>query len=336
LSLAPQGERGSARFSAQLEVRSRGITSLSSALSCALVGALFYMLNFSAELEARPPIRVAIDPGHGGRNIGSIDPWRPYNTEKVYTLIIAKKIRRYLKSAGVKVWMTRERDEPLTLQERMRSASARGVDLYVSVHINDSRVIGPRGHGTFFLARAPFDESRLRLRDFNKETKGKVLRRNLELTQPNKLSSEALKKLSPLLLDLIHEGAHQESLHLAHIVNSALEEFTPFGSRGVKQADFGVLKGNSMAAIVCEVGFINHPREGPFVTSSEGMEQVARGISLGVIRYLSLRHQLELSPPPQLKAPSEAQRRAWLKVKPKPRPSKEVERLRARGVRRDP
>ena|GEM_PF-760005 len=318
--------RGSCRY------KGLGRSALSS------LSALVALLCLMTQGEARPPFRVAIDPGHGGRNIGSIDPWHEGKTEKDHTLIIAKKVRRYLQASGVKVWMTRDQDKPLTLQERMRAASAKGVDLYVSVHINDSSVVGPRGHGTFFLARAPFKESRLRLREFNDQTRGRVLKNNIEPSDDADLSRADLKRLSPLLLDLIHEGAHQESLHLAHVVHNTLDLFTPFGSRGVKQADFGVIKGTSMPAIVCEVGFINHKREGPFVTSPQGREQIARGIALGVLRYLGLRYQVTLTPPSELTPPSTEERDKWLRadLRPSSRRARKGRRARsrARKVRR--
>ena len=292
------------------------------------------LLCLTALSHARPPFRVAIGPGHGGRNIGSIDPWHEGKTEKDHTLIIAKKVRRYLQASGVKVWMTRDQDKPLTLQERMKAASSKGVDLYVSVHINDSSVKGPRGHGTFFLSRAPFKESRLRLREFNDQTRGRVLKNNVELSADADLSPTELKKLSPLLLDLIHEGAHQEALHLAHIVHNTLDLFTPFGARGVKQADFGVIKGTAMPAIVCEVGFINHKREGPFVTSPQGREQIARGIALGVLRYLDIRYQVTLTPPPELTPPSTEERDKWLRADLTPKPRRARKGRRARKKKR--
>ena len=69
---------------------------------------------------------VAIDPGHGGLNLGSLDPRVKGNFEKTYTLIIAKHVRDYLVKSGVYVWMSRTKDIPLSLQNRMKRASATG------------------------------------------------------------------------------------------------------------------------------------------------------------------------------------------------------------------
>ena len=110
-----------------------------------------------------------------------------------------------------------------------------------------------------------------------------------------------------ILMDLIHQRAQHESVHLAHIVNQALGEFSPHGTRGVKQADFGIIKGISTPAIVCEVGFINHPIEGPYVTSDVGIRELSKAIALGILRYLTLRRNAQLKIPKNL-APNPAEK----------------------------
>jgi N-acetylmuramoyl-L-alanine amidase len=256
------------------------------------------------DATARPTrFKVALDPGHGGLNYGAANPREEGRNEKEYTLKIAKKVRRYLKSSGVGVWMSRTRDIPVSLRERIRAAGVAGADLFISVHINDADMVGPRGHGTFFLAREVFEESRLRLHQFDKERRGKIFKRSVKA----RVKAPEIRRV---LLDLIHQRAQHESAHLAHIVNQTLSEFSPHGTRGVKQADFGVIKGLSTPAIVCEVGFINHPIEGPYVTSEYGMTELSKAIALGILRYLTLRRDAELKIPASLapsdKAPKEA------------------------------
>ena len=251
-----------------------------------------------ADATARPTrFKVALDPGHGGLNYGAANPREEGRNEKEYTLKIAKKVRKYLKNTGLDVWMSRTRDIPVSLRERIRAAGVAGADLFISIHINDADMVGPRGHGTFFLAREVFEESRLRLHQFDKERRGKIFKRSVK----ERVKAPEIRKA---LLDLIHQRAQHESAHLAHIINQTLSEFSPHGTRGVKQADFGVIKGLSTPAIVCEVGFINHPIEGPFVTSEFGMTELSKAIALGVLRYLTLRRDAELKIPISL-APSD-------------------------------
>ena len=241
---------------------------------------------------------VALDPGHGGKNYGAIDPREEGRYEKHYTLQIANKVKKYLKDAGVKVWLSRNQDKPYSLRSRISRASAAGVDLFVSIHINDAYVVGPRGHGTFFLAREAFEESRLRVREFNKEFKGAPFTNSVK----SKVKSAQAREI---LLDLIHQRAQHEAMHLAHIVNQALEQYSPHGTRGVKQGNYGIIKGITTPAIVCEVGFLNHPKEGPFITSKDGMDSLSKGITLGILRYLTLRRKAELDIPKTLAPPKD-------------------------------
>ena len=250
-------------------------------------------LFIAGEVRAESSWYVALDPGHGGKNYGAIDPRVEGRYEKHYTLQIANKVSAYLKSAKIKTWLSRKKDEPHSLKSRISHASAAGVDLFVSIHINDAYVVGPRGHGTFFLAREAFEESRIRVREFNNQHRNKLFKGSVSKRVPSGQSKE-------VLLDLIHQRAQHESMHLAHIVNQALSLYSPHGTRGVKQGNYGIIKGITTPAIVCEVGFLNHPKEGPFITSAEGMEALSKGIALGILRYLTLRRGAELDIPETL------------------------------------
>jgi N-acetylmuramoyl-L-alanine amidase len=53
----------------------------------------------------------------------------------------------------------------------------------------------------------------------------------------------------------------------------------------VLQAPFVVLMGAAMPAVVVESGFLNHPKEGHFVTSEEGQARIARGIADGILDF---------------------------------------------------
>ncbi|HHT85102.1 MAG: N-acetylmuramoyl-L-alanine amidase [Bacillota bacterium] len=86
---------------------------------------------------------IVIDPGHGGPEPGAISYWG--DKEKDFTLGIATKVRRYLEDQGAIVVMTRYGDyspgsdwspRPDELLARVSIANSRGVDLFLSIHIN--------------------------------------------------------------------------------------------------------------------------------------------------------------------------------------------------------
>ncbi len=81
---------------------------------------------------------VVIDPGHGGigtEGCGAI--YAPY-IEKSLTLSVAQQLKTELTNAGVTVYMTRETDTPLSLEQRVAYAKSVGANLMVSIHFNAS------------------------------------------------------------------------------------------------------------------------------------------------------------------------------------------------------
>lgn len=79
---------------------------------------------------------VMIDPGHGGKDGGAV---RGNLYEKNLVLDIAKGLRAYLRSHGVKVYMTRYSDMTLSLKGRVYKSNKVNPNLFVSIHINSSR-----------------------------------------------------------------------------------------------------------------------------------------------------------------------------------------------------
>lgn len=91
---------------------------------------------FPLRAEAKAPVVVCIDPGHGGSNEGAL-----YNglKEKDLTLQIANAMYQELSLyEGVIVVMTRTADVDLTLEQRAQIAADTGADFLYSIHLNAS------------------------------------------------------------------------------------------------------------------------------------------------------------------------------------------------------
>ena len=258
-----------------------------------LVFSLVFSLAFGVFLDLesaralaspRRPL-VVLDPGHGGLNSGATDPFNGGRPEKAYTILYARALQRRLLESGttLQVRLTRERDLALSLEARLQTANRRGADLFVSLHLNASEPAGAVGHGTFFLTTEVWRRSERQLYRFASAQRGVL--QNVTSAVPRDRESREI------LLDLLHQRAVESARSLAIAVNEGMERVSPFGTRGVKQANFGVLRGAAIPAIVCEVGFINHPREGPFITSDSGRERLVEGIKEGILRYLAERPQ---------------------------------------------
>lgn len=80
-----------------------------------------------------PKKKVAIDAGHGGKDLGST---RSGLYEKDANLAIALHLQKMLLDAGYDVYMIRETDEYIELVDRPALAKENKVDLLVSIHLN--------------------------------------------------------------------------------------------------------------------------------------------------------------------------------------------------------
>lgn len=84
---------------------------------------------------------IVLDPGHGGVDPGAVAGSKK---EAEYNLRIGKLVRDKLVSAGVKVFMTREKDElaggftdkSKSLNYRVKYAKEKNADMFVSIHLN--------------------------------------------------------------------------------------------------------------------------------------------------------------------------------------------------------
>jgi N-acetylmuramoyl-L-alanine amidase len=222
----------------------------------------------SARADAAAPLTVVIDPGHGGSNTGAAAR-APGRYEKQVTLAIARALRARLERDGVRVVMTRDRDEYLTLRERSRRANAAHADCFLSLHANASPDHGHRGVETYVLDRQLVDVD---------------ARRAAERTRAG---------VPALLADLAVLESHHAAMRLARALQARLVRIAaPSPSpasgavdRGVHEAVYDVLAGADAPAVLIEVGFIDHPIEGVRLLDPDGQRQIADAIADGLFDY---------------------------------------------------
>ncbi len=95
----------------------------------------------SAALQTGKTTVIVLDPGHGGRDSGMVTA---QGYEKTLTLDLALAIKTSLqKYPRLKVVLTREKDQALSLDERAAISNASGAAVFVSIHFEsgmDARV----------------------------------------------------------------------------------------------------------------------------------------------------------------------------------------------------
>jgi N-acetylmuramoyl-L-alanine amidase len=92
---------------------------------------------------------VAVDAGHGGDNSGATGVTTGI-LEKDYTLLIAKQLQAALLKSGARVFMTREKDTALSMEERVLAARQANPDFLISIHLNSSSKDSVNGVSTYY------------------------------------------------------------------------------------------------------------------------------------------------------------------------------------------
>lgn len=92
------------------------------------------------EYDSSAPLKrkiILIDPGHGGKDYGiiSADNFK----EKDIMLSLALKLRKTLQENGATVYLTRDSDEYISLDERAKEIKKIKPDFSISIHLNDSK-----------------------------------------------------------------------------------------------------------------------------------------------------------------------------------------------------
>lgn len=90
--------------------------------------------------------KITIDPGHGGDDNGAV--WG-YTEEDDINLIIAFLLRCELEKRFLEVELTRERDEAISLSDRVLEANIIKADLFISIHcdaFHNTTVSGMSSH----------------------------------------------------------------------------------------------------------------------------------------------------------------------------------------------
>jgi N-acetylmuramoyl-L-alanine amidase len=192
--------------------------------------------------------------------------------EKDVTLSIARKLRAALTGLGYQVFLTRDRDQELALDDRTAFANNYKAVLFVSIHANASRAREARGSEVYFLSYQSSDEESRRL----------ALAEGGELPQGG---GGARSELALILWDMAQAEHLEDSSALASRIQEELAEVTGSQGRGVKQAPFKVLVGAAMPAVLVEVAFISNAEEEKLLTSEPYQNKVVGALTRGVARY---------------------------------------------------
>jgi len=237
-----------------------------------------------AEIAKKPetPVvrrRVVIDPGHGGHDPGAVGPSGLY--EKNVVLDIALKLKKILLADPFnEVFLTRETDRFISLEERTAMANRKNADFFVSIHANANPVRRVKGIETYLLNWTNDDEA---MRVAARENK-------ISLKKMREMHRQ-MDALGMILNDLSRDSKRNDSIKLANYIQQSMvttlnnESSYKSIDLGVKQALFYVLFGARMPSVLVEVSFISNPQEEQLLSDESYRMQIAKAIAKGLNTY---------------------------------------------------
>ncbi len=219
---------------------------------------------------------VVIDPGHGGKDWGAKGSYKLI--EKELVLDISRRVRDILTKKGIKVRMTRNSDVYVPLVRRADIANKIDADIFVSIHANavskDKRSIS--GSETFYLSKAQTACASATERLENSSMKNDVKRGWSFLSY----------RLKRFFLKKHFKATRSESIKLARAVQNKMKKTAIGKDRGIRPANFSVLRNVYCPACLVEVGFVSNPDDASYLKKSSYRQRIATAIASGITDYI--------------------------------------------------
>ncbi len=217
--------------------------------------------------------RIVIDPGHGGKDPGTVNR-RLHLQEKDITLDIGKRLNAILNEhKELEVILTRPRDEYVPLEERAAIANSNQGDIFVSIHTNSAPRLTARGVESYYL-NVTADSRAMEV-----------------AAQENAMSSKSMADMRSILDQILQNSKISESRIFTRYIQGGMvahlkRKYDAIEDLGVKKAPFYVLLGAQMPSALVEVSFLSHDDEARRLASPEYRQAVAAGLYLGIINFI--------------------------------------------------
>ncbi|MDR0647108.1 MAG: N-acetylmuramoyl-L-alanine amidase [Puniceicoccales bacterium] len=198
---------------------------------------------------------IVIDAGHGGIAEGAKNS-KLNLVEKRLTLNTARALQSALGKAGYKVFLTRDSDVDLSLEQRGQLANKLKAQLFVSLHYNAAESTRARGIETFTYTFA---------------------------SHP---STDRTKALGSDDSTEINNRFDVQNTYLAYCIQKSVTLRLGSIDRGVRRARFGVLKHVQCPAVLIECGFLSNDDEARRIATNAYQEKLVNSVVEGIQRYV--------------------------------------------------
>ncbi len=243
------------------------------------------VLGGDAPTSPPPPKRsgkralVVIDPGHGGKDSGTISTDGTY--EKNVVLAIANAAAAALRRDGqVRVRMTRDNDVFIALGERVAIARREKADLFVSVHADSAPNPDAHGASVYTLSETASDAVAARL----------AAREN----QADVIAGVDLRADAPevgdIMIDLVQRSTMNVSVGFAETLEGSLGDRVGFRGEFHHFAGFRVLKAADVPAVLLETGYLSNGGDARLLQSPAGQARIGEGIARAIEAHFARSH----------------------------------------------
>ncbi|WFU48741.1 N-acetylmuramoyl-L-alanine amidase [Sinorhizobium terangae] len=218
---------------------------------------------------------IAVDAGHGGIDTGAIGTVTK-TEEKHVTLAFAEELVATLKrEAGVEAFLTRDRDEFLSLPQRVQIARQKGANLFISVHADTLKQKDIRGATVYTISDKASDHLAASLAE----------RENLSDEIAGVPLQSEPAEVADILIDLTRRETQAFSVNLARTVVSSFEGQIGLINNPHRYAGFRVLQAPDVPSILLELGFLSNKDDEKQLLDPVWRKKVSGLLAAAVRRY---------------------------------------------------
>lgn len=197
------------------------------------------------------PFVIAVDAGHGGIDTGATSADGKI-LEKDITLAFAESLVKALNTEpGIEAFLTRDKDEFLSLTERVEISRRRKANLFISFHADKLKQGEIRGATVYTISDKASDSLSANLAErenFSDEVAGVVF-------------EDEPEEVADILLDLTRRETQAFSVTFAENVIQSFKGQVELINNPHRSAGFRVLRAPEIPSILLELGFLSNKKD---------------------------------------------------------------------------
>jgi len=219
---------------------------------------------------------IVIDPGHGGRDSGSIGIGGL--KEKTVSLAVAQRLAELLTGKlDARAVLTRRGDYYVSLEDRAKEANraeaGKPADLLISIHVNACMERTVSGFQVFYASK----RHELGLDE--------IIQMEGAAPERRELSRSYRENAQSALWESQYREHAEASALLASSVATALENRLAMHKLRTAPAVLRLLRGVDMPAVLVEIGFMSNGSNEAMLSSGEFQDTCAQTLLEGIVEY---------------------------------------------------